>query len=78
MVLENDLEIMSTWKIFKNFGPTPGLKAPAENQKIVNANKTILDICTLYTVYKNLLIPHLIAPAALEKNSLPTFDPQLK
>jgi len=38
-------------------------------KKIDVEHKTILDICTLYTVYKNLLNPHLIASTALEQTA---------
>ena len=43
-----------------------GSKHLPDLRKIAVAPKTILDICTLYTVYKNLLDPHLTATAALE------------
>jgi hypothetical protein len=43
-------------------------RAPGHDE-IDDAPKTILDICTLYTVYKNVLNPHLMAPATLRKTA---------
>ena len=43
--------------------------------KIAISAKTILDICTLYTVYKNLLNPHLTAAAALEQTASRPLTP---
>ena len=69
-LLENDLKILSTCKARKKRCPIPGgPKAPAGLKKIAVAPKTIVDICTLYTVYKNLLNPYLAATAALEQTA---------
>jgi hypothetical protein len=67
-LLENDLKILSTCKARKNAAPFPeDSKHLPGLEKIAVVLKTILDICTLYTVYKNLMNPHLIAAAAWNK-----------
>ncbi len=45
--------------------------------KISGHRKTSLDICTLYTVYKNLLNPHLKSPAAPEQSASQPLTPNL-
>ena len=46
-------------------------------RKISGHRKTSLDICTLYTVYKNLLNPHLMTPAVPERSASQPLTPNL-
>ena len=63
------LNMLSLFRLFSV------LNQPLVSAKTAEGSKTLLDICSLYTVYKNLLNSHLLSPAVPKQSATQILIP---